>query len=117
MFLMGAALLACTAIDGDTLRCGEERVRLIGIDAPELHGCPRRRICVPGDGNAAREALAVLVRKPVRLRRFGKDRYGRTLAIAYAGGRNVACAQLAGGNARYVAKWDARSILAGECQP
>ena len=32
----------CRAVDGDTLRCGAERVRVVGLDAPELHGarCP-----------------------------------------------------------------------------
>lgn len=37
-------LLACllVAIDGDTLRCGRERIRLLGTDAPELPGhCQR----------------------------------------------------------------------------
>jgi hypothetical protein len=30
--------VSCVAADGDTLRCGRERVRLLGIDAP---GAPR----------------------------------------------------------------------------
>jgi endonuclease YncB( thermonuclease family) len=28
--------LACTVTDGDTLRCGQERIRIWGLDAPEL---------------------------------------------------------------------------------
>lgn len=26
----------CTVIDGDTIRCGAERVRIMGLDAPEI---------------------------------------------------------------------------------
>jgi micrococcal nuclease len=38
---MIAALFLClapVAVDGDTLRCGGDLVRLIGIDAPEMPG-------------------------------------------------------------------------------
>jgi endonuclease YncB( thermonuclease family) len=34
--LLIAPLAVCVAVDGDTLRCGSERVRLLGIDAPEI---------------------------------------------------------------------------------
>ena len=34
----GTAGVHCTVVDGDPLRCGSERVRLLGIDAPELPG-------------------------------------------------------------------------------
>jgi hypothetical protein len=31
----------CHAIDGDTLACGSERVRIMGLDTPEMRGqCP-----------------------------------------------------------------------------
>jgi micrococcal nuclease len=31
----------CRAVDGDTLACGSARVRVVGLDAPELRGrCP-----------------------------------------------------------------------------
>lgn len=40
----------CTVTDGDTIRCGAERIRLLGIDAPELPGhCRSGRACAPGD--------------------------------------------------------------------
>ena len=32
--LVATPLGPCTVTDGDTLRCGEERLRLTGIDAP-----------------------------------------------------------------------------------
>ena len=73
-----AALLAChvVAINGDTLRCGRERIRLLGIDAPEPPGHCRR--CVKRDAVASRAALARLARGRAAISRAGKDRYGRT---------------------------------------
>lgn len=56
------ATTACVAVDGDTLRCPEVgRVRLLGIDAPELHGCPKHRVCAPGDGQGSKRSLKRLV--------------------------------------------------------
>ena len=45
-----------TVNDGDTLRCQDgTRIRLSGIDAPELDGhCQPGRACVPGDPLASR---------------------------------------------------------------
>src|ERR1700712_1173347 len=48
----------CRVVDGDTLRCGNERVRLLGIDAPELPGhCRIGRACAPGDPYASTASL------------------------------------------------------------
>jgi endonuclease YncB( thermonuclease family) len=74
--------------DGDTIRCGAERIRIANIDAPELPGSPkcedRRRAyawCDFAKGYEARDALrAFLERGPVRITRQGVDQYGRTLA-------------------------------------
>ncbi len=50
-----------TITDGDTLRCADgTRVRLAGIDAPEVSPCSPRRRCVSGDGFASRRSLADL---------------------------------------------------------
>lgn len=108
-------LLACVAIDGDTLRCGVERVRLLGLDAPELHACREGRVCVEGDPVAARNALVNLIAPGVTITRVGQDRYGRTLALVYARGKNVGCALLASGNVQYKPKWDNGRRLAKDC--
>lgn len=58
---MSFVALACLliAIDGETLRCGKERIRLLGIDAPETPGhCRRGRKCVEGDPYASKAALS-----------------------------------------------------------
>ena len=69
-------------IDGDTLRMGSERIRLRGIDTPELNE--------PG-GQAARQRLEQLLKEgPIRIVPHGQDVYGRTVADVFAGGRNVA---------------------------
>lgn len=70
------------ASDGDSLWVGRDRVRLLGLDAPELD-----QVCWRGDGaewpcgGAARSRLAeMLARGDVVCAPEGQDRYGRTLA-------------------------------------
>lgn len=100
--------LSCTVTDGDTIRCGDERVRLIGIDAPELPGhCQHDRKCASGDALASTAALQRLVAgRVIRLERHGRDHYGRTLAFARVGTADLSCAQLRGGFAIYKPSWD-----------
>lgn len=111
-----AMLLAVTVTDGDTIKLGSERIRLLGIDAPEIHGCRRGRVCAPGDGRASKRSLEGMMGGRIKVQRAGRDRYGRTLAQVYVGGRNVACEQLRRGQAVYVAKWDNGGMLARECR-
>jgi endonuclease YncB( thermonuclease family) len=107
--------VSCTVTDGDTLRCGRERVRLLGIDAPETGKCRQGRVCVAGDPKASTNVLKKLVKgKRVRLERHGQDRYGRTLAFAYVGRVNLSCAQVQSGHAVYVGKWDHKGVV-GRC--
>lgn len=75
--LAAAAIIACTAPaihDGDTLRCGPERVRLFGVDAPEV-----RRGEVPAEPFAydARDLLMRLTRGRVGCHFVERDQYGR----------------------------------------
>ncbi|WP_232307435.1 thermonuclease family protein [Sphingobium chungbukense] len=105
-----------TVVDGDTLRIDGERIRLLGIDAPEIHGCRQGRVCVPGDGNASKRSLEAMMGGAVSVQRVGQDRYGRTLAQVYVGSRNVACEQIRRGQAVYVEKWDNGRRLAADCR-
>lgn len=107
---------ACHAIDGDTIRCGKERVRLLGIDAPELHACRRGRVCAPGDPVASKDSLAAIMEgASLRIEPITRDRYGRTVALVYAGDHNLSCAQIKAGQAVYMAKWDNGGRLARAC--
>ena len=111
--------LACTPIatDGDSIRCGNERIRLLAIDAPELGKCqPAGRKCAPGDPVRSRDSLTnALKRGRIDIQRVGKDRYGRTLAIVTAGGVNLSCHQIRTGNAVYVEKWDNGGAVREQC--
>ena len=69
-------------VDGDTFRYGTERVRLRGIDTPELN---------EPDGQAARLRLEELLRSgPVRIVPHGRDVYDRTVADVFVNGQNIA---------------------------
>lgn len=113
----------CTATDGDTIRCRStpiarpERIRLLGIDAPELRGhCRRGRRCAPGDPIASRASMARLLRSgAIAITRIGTDRYGRTLATVTAGGVDLSCAQLSGRQAVYKPNWDNGRRMAARC--
>lgn len=100
MGLLLAAAFVCTPLsvhDGDSIRCGRERVRISNIDAPELPDSPkchdRRRSYAWCDYNAgyqSRDALrAFLSRGPVKVERQGVDRYGRTLARVTVNGQDA----------------------------
>jgi endonuclease YncB( thermonuclease family) len=66
--------------DGDTLvLAGGERVRVLGVDAPELHPCQCEAECRLGRN--ARDLVAVAVGPGVLVSRRGRDRYDRTLAV------------------------------------
>ncbi|HWK94050.1 MAG TPA: thermonuclease family protein [Pseudolabrys sp.] len=81
------ALLAVQAVDGDTLRADSQRIRLSGIDAPELaQTCRDARGQKWSCGAASRQHLAALVARGVTCTRNGEDRYGRMLATCSAPG-------------------------------
>ncbi|HEY1144084.1 MAG TPA: thermonuclease family protein [Sphingomicrobium sp.] len=104
-------------VDGDTLRCGRERLRLLGIDAPEIEPCPRWRVCAPGDGRASKRSLIAGVRLgPVRYQAITRDRYGRQVAVAWAGSVNLSCWQLQKGQAIYKPNWDNSRLIAHACR-
>jgi endonuclease YncB( thermonuclease family) len=71
----------CSAIDGDTLRCGRERVRIQGIDAPELDE--------PGGKQARQRLQQRLKAGEIVIERRGRDRHGRTLGRLYVNGQRI----------------------------
>ena len=100
-YAAAALCLSPTVHDGDTIRCGAERIRISDIDAPELPGSPRcdparvRQLarsrnpawCDDAKGEQARAALAsFLATGPVMIRRLRTDAYGRTLALVLVRG-------------------------------
>jgi len=81
---------ALTVTDGDTIRDGALRVRLWGIDAPEMD---------TRQGPSARAYLRQMIGDlPVACDPRGTDRYGRTVAICYLpDGRDLACEMVRAG--------------------
>ena len=78
-------------IDGDTLEISGRRVRLFGIDAPELQQtCGRRWFGQWPCGRTAQRRLRSMISgRQVACLRRGRDRYQRILALCYAGGREL----------------------------
>ena len=79
------------ASDGDSFRLGEDRVRLLGLDAPEL-----AQLCTRSDGSdwpcgrAARDRMAALLSSgPVDCIPEDKDQYGRLLATCILQGGDL----------------------------
>lgn len=106
----------CSVTDGDTVRCGDERIRLLGIDAPELPGhCRTGRECAPGDPYASGDSLRDAMTGAVSIERVGTDRYGRTLAALKTDRGDLSCWQLEHKQAIYKANWDSGLRIARTC--
>lgn len=113
----GEPISGCKATDGDTIRCGDERVRLLGIDAPELPGhCRRGRVCAPGDPIASTESLRSALTGQLRIQRVSTDRYGRTIALVSGGMGDLSCWQLQHRQATYRADWDNGARVQAGCR-
>ena len=83
-----SAQLAIT--DGDTIKFNGERIRLHCIDAPE-----RKQ----PHGIESRAALAAMVNENVTIRRYGVDRYGRTIGRLFMGDTDITAALVINGDA------------------
>lgn len=105
----------CEAIDGDTLVCdGGLRLRLNGIDAPELPGhCRAGRRCEPGDPFASQATLQNAIGSgELRYRALRVDYYGRTVAeVTTVDGLDLSCVQLQVRSATYRADWDEKGLV------
>lgn len=103
----------CTLVsvhDGDTIRCDGEKIRLANIDAPELEGSPRCDQLSFGKNPSwcdyqlamkSRDALDdFLDAGPMKIKRLGTDRYGRTLARINVDGNDAGAHLISLGLAR-----------------
>lgn len=87
-------------VDGDTLVVENTRVRLFGIDAPESkQTCEGAAGTAWSCGAAATQDLRDLASQGVRCSGKEEDRYGRLIAVCYAGGRDLNAAMVARGAA------------------
>lgn len=115
---LAALLLAAPAaaqerarvVDGDTLIVAGDRVRIMGMDAPEARGrCVRERRLA----RAATARMRELVAGGIHLERRGRDRYRRQLAIVRdLRGRDLALVMIREGHAR---PYDGRGRRRGWC--
>lgn len=80
-----------TVVDGDTLDLDGRRVRLEGIDAPEMgQTCGRRWIGTWNCGRAAQKELDALVQgRRIECQIKGKDKYARDLGVCFIDGRDI----------------------------
>jgi endonuclease YncB( thermonuclease family) len=79
----------CTAMDGATLQCGRERVKVEGIKAPAL--------AEPGGQQARQRLQQRLQAGEIVIERRGHDKYGRTLGRLFVGGQRITQSDLAPG--------------------
>jgi micrococcal nuclease len=74
--------LLVRVVDGDTIRVGSERIRLRGIDTPEMNEF---------DGIVAKQRLEELLRSgSIRIVPYARDVYHRLIADVFVNGENVA---------------------------
>lgn len=101
------------AVDGDTLEIAGQKVRLFGIDAPELDQTCDQGGRVWACGRAAREALAGIVgRQRLDCRVQDVDRYGRNVAVCIAGDEDVGALMVRQGMAIAYRRYSGRYVNA-----
>ncbi|WP_090525225.1 thermonuclease family protein [Paracoccus isoporae] len=88
-------------VDGDTIRWQGQRIRLQGLDSPELFSpqCQAELAAARAARDALRERLAAAQRAELRIAPE-LDRYGRGLARLALDGEDVARAMIRAGHAR-----------------
>ena len=118
IFLAGATVLSDTArattydlsgrvhitkvSDGDSLRSGDLRIRLFGIDAPELkQQCTDQNGVLWGCGSAAQRQLNALIGtdKDLQCSLRAVDRYGRLVMQCFNGSTDIGAAMVRSGHA------------------
>jgi endonuclease YncB( thermonuclease family) len=76
-------------IDGDTVAIARERIRVLGIDAPETREARCERERVAGYQTKARVVDLLRFGRSIDIHRQGHDGYGRTLARIIVDGRDL----------------------------
>ncbi len=77
-------------IDGDTIEVAGERVRLWGLDTPEMRQHCERHGAEYACGEAARDALVDMIAShDVRCEGRGRGYYGRLLGVCWVGSVNL----------------------------
>lgn len=108
---------AVRAIDGDTLELAGRRVRLVGIDAPELGQVCGETLRPVRCGADAREELRRLVAGDgVECRVSGRDRWARDLATCRAGESDLGAAMVRAGHAVAAGRYAAEEREAREAR-
>jgi endonuclease YncB( thermonuclease family) len=88
--IAGTALLVCAglwieptcrALDGQTLRCGQERVSVQGVYAPAID--------LPGGKEAKRRLQQRIGSGKVLIFRLERDMYGQTVGMVYVDGARI----------------------------
>lgn len=105
--LCAKKMQAHCVIDGDTIRYGGEKIRIMDIDAPEVSEPKCASEKALGD-RATLRLLEIINAGPITIVRSGhrdRDQYGRQLRIIQRDGRSITEAMVAEGLAR---KWDGR---------
>lgn len=93
-------------LDGDTIRIDGETIRVMNIDAPEIHPCRCQAEC--DLGYRAKEFTERFLSGPVTLERASRrDRYNRVLAKVSVNGNDLGEALIGAGLAR---KWTGRRL-------
>lgn len=81
-------------VDGDTItlraanNSADITVRLVGIDAPETSKA-KRELGQPYSQAATKHLAALVLNENVTMREYGRDRYGRVLAVVLLNGTNI----------------------------
>ena len=97
-FSIGGKITVTKVSDGDSLRSGRLKIRLYGIDAPELkqncaNAAGRRWACCV----AARERLVELTSAPLKCDLVDVDRYGRLIMRCFSGRTDISKALVSQG--------------------
>jgi len=100
-------------VDGDTLVLDGKRIRLVGIDAPELRQVCRRDGRDWSCGTEARGYLAALIGDAqISCKSDGSDRYDRLLAVCSARNLDLNAAMVGAGFAIAFGNYDAEEETA-----